>query len=88
MKHHNGHKTINKLDGGKGRAKKQYHKGLRGVRASDPIIDEWPPKHPRGVVEDPKEKCQECGLVVDAEHPEPLSHRACEGHTLVPMNEE
>jgi hypothetical protein len=29
MKHHDGEKRINKVDGGKGRARKQYHKALR-----------------------------------------------------------
>lgn len=29
MKHHNGYKKINKVDGGKKKAKKQYHKKLR-----------------------------------------------------------
>lgn len=29
MKFHNGRKRINKLDGGKKRAKKQYHKAIR-----------------------------------------------------------
>jgi hypothetical protein len=29
MKHHDGRKRVNKLDGGKGRAKKQWHKALR-----------------------------------------------------------
>lgn len=29
MKHHNGRRRVNKLDGGKKRAKRQYHKSLR-----------------------------------------------------------
>lgn len=29
MRHHDGRKRVNKLDGGKGRVKKQYHKALR-----------------------------------------------------------
>ena len=29
MKHHNGIKTVNKLDGGKKEAKRAYHKALR-----------------------------------------------------------
>ena len=36
MKHHDGRKGINKVDGGKARAKKQYHKKLR--TASDDLI--------------------------------------------------
>ncbi len=31
MKHHDGRKRINKVDGGKARAKKQYHKKLRAA---------------------------------------------------------
>lgn len=37
MKHHDGEKRINKVDGGKKKAKKQYHKKLReaGKRCAD-----------------------------------------------------
>ncbi len=35
MKFHNGSKRVNKLDGGKAKAKKQYHKSLRKASASE-----------------------------------------------------
>jgi hypothetical protein len=35
MKHHDGRKRINKVDGGKARAKKQYHKKLRTANLAE-----------------------------------------------------